>query len=114
MEIGGGGGGRGLGWGVVKLGRGAEADWRCRSTKIFAIILLNLEIYYIVPKKLVNFFFHVVSSQTMLYIAQMQYMYDFLQTLFHTAILGGEGTVMAVSTKCNQCDLFQTISELSA
>ena len=37
-------------------------------------------------------------------------MYDFLQTLFHTAILGGEGTVMKISTKCNRCGLFQTIS----
>ena len=59
------------------------------------------------------FFFHIESSQTLSYIAQMQYMYDFLQMLFHTAILSGEGTVMKISTKCNRCDLFQTISELS-
>ena len=48
------------------------------------------------------------------YIAQMQYMYDSSQTLFHTAILGGEWTVMKINTKCNRCDLFQTMSELSA
>ena len=48
------------------------------------------------------------------YIAQMQYMYDSSQTLFHTAILGGEWTVMKISTKCNRCNLFQTMSELSA
>ena len=89
-------------------------NWRRRSIKIFAIIFLNLEICYIVPKKLVDFFFHIESSQTLTYIAQMQYMYDFLQMLFHTAILGGEGTVMKMSTKCNRCDLFQIISELSA
>ena len=29
-------------------------------------------------------------------------------------ILGGEWTVMKISTKCNRCDLFQTMSELSA
>ena len=99
------------GWGVLSW---AEVDWRCRCTKIFAKIFLNLEIYYIVSKKLVDFFFHVMSSQTTLYIAQMQHMYDFLQTLFHTAILGGEETVMKISTKCNRCNLFQTMSELSA
>ena len=75
----------------------------CRSTKIFAIIFINLEIYYTVPKKLVDFFFHIVSLQTASYVPQMQYMYDCLQTLFHTAILGGEGTVMKISTKCNRC-----------
>ena len=32
----------------------------------------------------------------------------------HTAILGGEWTVMKISTKCNRYDLFQTTSELSA
>ena len=37
-------------------------------------------------------FFHIVSLQTTSYIAQMQDMYDFLQALFHTAILCGEGT----------------------
>ena len=47
-------------------------------------------------------FFHIVSSQTTSYIAQMQYMYDSLQTLFLTAILGGELTVMNISTKCNR------------
>ena len=55
-----------------------------------------------------------MSSQITSYIAQMQYMYDSSQTLFHTAILGGEWTVMKISTKCNRCDLFQTMSELSA
>ena len=56
-------------------------------------------------------FYHTVSSQTTSYIAaQMRYMYDFLQTLFNTAILGGEGSVMKVSRKCNPCDLFQTMS----
>ena len=69
-------------------------NWRFRSTKIFAIIFLNFEIYCIVPKKLGDILFHIVSPQTMSYIAQMQYMYDFSQALFHTAILGGEGTVM--------------------
>ena len=44
----------------------------------------------------------------------MQYMYDSSQTLFHMAILGGEWTVMKLSTKCDRCDLFQTMSELSA
>ena len=58
--------------------------------------------------KLGDILFQVVSPQTMSYIALMQYMYDFLQTLFHTAILGGEGTVMKISTKCNWCGLFQT------
>ena len=48
------------------------------------------------------------------YIAQMQYMYDSSQTLFHTAILGGEWTVMKINTKCNRCNLFQTMSELFA
>ena len=57
--------------------------------------------------------FHIVSPQTMSYIAQMQYMYDFLQTLFRTAILCGEGIVMKISMKCNRCGLFQTMSELS-
>ena len=44
----GGGSGGGLSW--------AEVDWRCRSTDVFAIIFLHLEIYYIVPKKLVAVF----------------------------------------------------------
>ena len=39
---------------------------------------------------------------------------DSSQMLFHTAILGGEWTVMKISTKCNRCDLLQTMSELSA
>ena len=60
--------------------------------KIFAIIFLNFEMYCIVTKKLGDILFHIVSPQTMSYIAQMQYMYDFLQTLFHTAIHGGKGT----------------------
>ena len=56
-------------------------------------------------------FYDTVSSQTTSYIAaQMQYMYDFLQTLFHKAILGGEGTLIKVSRKCNRCDLFLTMS----
>ena len=80
---------------------------------MFAIIFLNFEIYCIVPKKLRDILFHIVSPQTMSYIAQTQYMYDFLQTLFHMAILGGEGTLMKISTKCNRCGLFQTMSELS-
>ena len=65
-------------------------------------------------REVVEYFFHIVSSQTTSYIAQMQYMYDSSQTLFHKAILGGEWTVMKISTKCNRCDLFQTMSELSA
>ena len=64
-----------------------------QSTKLFAIIYLNLEIYYIVREKLSN-----ITS----YIAQTQYMYDSSQTLFHTAILGGEWTVMKISTRCNR------------
>ena len=56
-------------------------------------------------------FYHTVSSQTTSYIAaQMQYMCDFLQSLFHSAILDGGGTVMKVSRKCYRCDLFQTKS----
>ena len=55
-------------------------------------------------------FYHTVSSQTTSYIAaQMQYMYDFLQTLFHMVILDGEGTLMKVSRKRNRCELFQTM-----
>ena len=81
--------------------------------KTICNIYLNLEIYYIVREKLSNIFY-IVSSQTTSYITQMQYMYDSSQTLFHTAILGGERTVMKISTKCNRCDLFQTMSELSA
>ena len=76
------------------------------------MIFLNFEIYCIVPKKLGDILFHIVSPQTMSYITQMQYMFDFLQMLFHTAVLGGEGTVMKISTKCNLCGLFQTMSEL--
>ena len=64
------------------------------STKIFAIIFLNLEIYNIVLKKLSSVFFILCPPIQRTYIAQMQYIYDSLQTLFHTAILGGEGTVM--------------------
>ena len=79
--------------------------------KTICNIYLNLEIYYIVRCQI---FFHIVSSQTTSYIAQMQYMYDSSQTLFHTAILVGEWTVMKISTKCNRCDLFQTMAELSA
>ena len=37
----------------------------------------------------------------------MQYMYDSSQTLFHTAILGGEWTVMKISTKCNRAIYFK-------
>ena len=85
-------------------------NWRCKSIDIFAIIFLNFGIYCTVSKKLGDILFHIVSPRTMSYIAQMQYMYDFLQTLFH---LGGDGTVMKISTKCNRCDLFQTMSELS-
>ena len=64
-------------------------------------------------QEIVRIFFHIVSSQTTSYIAQMQNMYGFLQILFHTAILGDEGTVMKISTSCNRCNLFQTMSELS-
>ena len=77
------------------------------------ILAINFEIYCIVPKKLGDILLHIVSQQTMSYIAQMLYMYDFLQKLFHTAILEGDGTVMKISTKCNQRGLFQTMSELS-
>ena len=84
-------------------------NWRCRYTKIFSIIFLHFEIYCTVPKKLSDILFHIASPQTMSYIAHMQFLYDFLQTLLHTAILGGEGTAMKISTKCNRCDLFQTM-----
>ena len=47
--------GGGLSW--------ADVDWRCRCTKIF----LNLEIYYIVPKKLVDFFFSMLCPRKQLY-----------------------------------------------
>ena len=80
---------------------------------MFAIIFLNFKIYCIVHQKLGDILFHIVFPQTMSYIVQMKYMYGFLQTLFHTAILGGEGTVMKISTKCNRCGLLQTMSELS-
>ena len=78
-------------------------------------MFLNFEIYCIVPKKLGDISSHMASPQTMSYIAQMQYMYmyDFLQTLFHAAILGGEGTVMKIRTKRYRCGLFQTMLELS-
>ena len=88
-------------------------NWHCRSTKIFTVIFLNFEIYCIVPKKLGDILFHIASPQTMSHIAQMQYMYDFLQVLLHTAINGGKRTVMKISTKSNRCYLFQTLSELS-
>ena len=88
-------------------------NWHCRSTKIFAITFLNFEICCISPKKLGDILFHIVFPQTMSYITQMQYMYDFLQTLLHMATLGGEGTVIKISTKCDRCGLFQTMSELS-
>ena len=91
----------------------SSVNWRCKSTKIFALMCLNLEIYYIVREKLSNIYY-IVSSQRTSYIAQMQYMYNSLQTLFHTAILGGEWTVMKISAKCNRYNLFQTMSELSA
>ena len=80
---------------------------------MFAMIFLNFEIRCLVPKKLDDILFYIVSPQTMPYVAQMQYMYDFSQTWFHTAILVGEGTVMKISMKCNRCDLFQTMPELS-
>ena len=64
-------------------------------------------------QEVVDVFFHIVSSQTRSYMAQMQYMYASLQTFFHTAILDGERTLMKISTKCNPCDLSQTMSELS-
>ena len=91
----------------------AEVDWLCRSTKIFCNNIFKHENLLHYTQEVGRYFFHVVSSQITLYIAQMQYMYDFLQTLFQTAILGDEGTVMKVSTKYNRCDLFQTMSELS-
>ena len=58
----------------------------------------------------------ILFIQTTWYVTQMQYMFDFLQTLFHMAILGGEGTVLKISTTCNRWDIpvFQTMSELSA
>ena len=96
----------GLGVGVGGEGvlSWAEVDWLCRSTKIFCNNIFK-------HGNLLHYTQEV--AQITLYIAQMQYMYDFLQTLFHTAILGDEGTVMKVSTKYNRCDLFQTMSELS-
>ena len=76
--------GWGGGGGVGRLGRGRlsegcrnkiqrctiwSVNWRCRSTKIFAIIFLNFRINCIVPKKLGDILFHIVSAQTMSYIA---------------------------------------------
>ena len=37
-------------------------NWRCRSTKLFAIIYLNLEIYYIVREKLSNICSYFIPS----------------------------------------------------
>ena len=65
-----------------------------------------------VREKLSNIFSYCVLANK--YIAQMPYMYDSSQTLFHKDILGGEWTVMKISMKCNRCDQFQTMSELSA
>ena len=64
-------------------------------------------------REVVEYFF-ILCSRKQCHTSQMQYMYDSSQTLFHTAILGGEWTVMKISTKCNRCDLFQALSELSA
>ena len=64
-------------------------------------------------REVVEYFFILCPRKTTSYIAQVQYMYDSSQT-FHTAIVGGEWTVMKISTKCSRCDLFQTMSELSA
>ena len=60
-----------------------SVNWPCRSTKLFAIIFLNFEINCIVPKKLGDILFHIVSPQTMSCIAQMQYIAHFRRSHFH-------------------------------
>ena len=42
-------------------------NWRCRSTKLFAIVYLNLEIYYIVREKLSNIFSHCVLANNVIH-----------------------------------------------
>ena len=66
-----------MGWGRLVRGRLIEGCrkkiQRCTvqpmnwSTKIFAIIFLNLEIYYIVPKKLVEFFSYCVLANNVIH-----------------------------------------------
>ena len=68
--------------GVGRLGRGRliegyrnkierctvwSVNWRCMSTKIFAIIYLNLEIYYIVREKLSNIFSYCVLANNVIH-----------------------------------------------
>ena len=87
--------------GIWWLGRGRQIEGSRMHGLVHELALqvyvnIFLEIYHVVPKKLVEFFFtyRIVSSQTRSYMAQKQYMYDILQILFHMAILGGEGTAM--------------------
>ena len=48
-------------------------NWRCRSTKLFAIIYLNLEIYYIVREKLSNICsYFIPSSEFNAYLMQIK------------------------------------------
>ena len=44
-----------------------SVKWRCRSTKLFAIIYLNLEIYYIVREKLSNIFSYCVLTNNVVH-----------------------------------------------
>ena len=44
-----------------------SVNWRCRSTKLFAIIYLNLEIYYIVREKLSNIFSYCVLANNVIH-----------------------------------------------
>ena len=43
-----------------------SVNWRCRSTKLFAIYL-NLEIYYIVREKLSNIFSYYVLANNVIH-----------------------------------------------
>ena len=69
------GGGRGLGRGRLTEGCRNKVErctvksvnWRCRFTKLFAIIYLNLEIYYIVRGKLSNIFSYYVLANNVIH-----------------------------------------------
>ena len=68
IGYGGYGGGRGLGRGRLTEGcRNKVERWHCRSTKVFAIIYVNLEIYYIVREKLSNIFSYCVLANNVIH-----------------------------------------------
>ena len=64
-------------------------NWCCRSAKIICNRIFKLGNLLHSTQESYRFFFHIGSSQTTSYIGQC--MYDFLQTFFHTAILGVKG-----------------------